>query len=227
MIQNIVDRAKKAAISPVEPRQPGRGAATTGCHHQRVRRERKLRTPRIQTTGRGSRGREVSGSSTSARWCPASSPRARPWNRPRRTPGIPVAPPEAVAERSVSSDAPDRPRTRGERGHRAAGVGALSREEAMPAGRSAPGLGAARVHRRRSPAGVPRPDPSGPRRVPGQSLPVLDAVAAVTGSTPPAGTAAPRNSSCNRCRNGRRGPGMGFFATSTDHLEQMGIRICR
>ena len=74
MIQNVVDRAKKNAIKSVlETGQPGlRIQHLLDSIVDEFAENEDLPTPPIPMTGHGSRARRASGSSTSARWSPAS-----------------------------------------------------------------------------------------------------------------------------------------------------------
>ena len=88
MIQNIVDRAKKAAIKDRIVHGAATGCGWRSCWTRSPTsspRTRTCRTPPTRTTGRASPARRASGSSTSAPWSPASSPRAHAPSTPRRT----------------------------------------------------------------------------------------------------------------------------------------------
>ena len=116
MIQNIVDRAKKAAIKDriVHGADAANGlAGARSCSTRSPTsspRTRTCRTPPIRTTGRASPARRASGSSTSAPWCPASSPRAPGPSTPRRTP-VSTCSPSGVAASAMPPTGHDRERS--------------------------------------------------------------------------------------------------------------------
>ena len=87
MIQNVVDRAKKARSSrcwrPVSPVCASSICSTRSSTSSP--RTRTCPTRRILMTGHGSRARRASGSSTSARWSPARARARRGPSTPSRT----------------------------------------------------------------------------------------------------------------------------------------------
>ena len=88
MIQNIVDRAKKIGDQVGARNRASGVCASSTCWTRSSTsspRTRTCPTPPIPTTGRGSRARRASGSSTSARWSPARVRVRRGRSTPSRT----------------------------------------------------------------------------------------------------------------------------------------------